>query len=123
MIAPLPDSVDEDKGSSSSSTEQLQKSKGEDDIFTDLGQGGKDSLGPITERFMVVKRGMDVVLECRDPDGGAEVLWRKQGGKTELWLLCQNICVQAAACFRHILRQQIYISVELISYRQYYAAK
>ena len=81
VIEPLPDR-DESYSASAVVTEQLQKSeKDQDEIFEDLGQGGVDSLGPITERFMVVKRGMDVVLECRDPDGGAEVLWRKQGGK------------------------------------------
>ncbi|XP_059090457.1 hemicentin-2-like [Tigriopus californicus] len=36
------------------------------------------TLGPITERFIVVKRGMNVVLECRDSDD-AWVYWRKHG--------------------------------------------
>eukprot|EP00095_Tigriopus_kingsejongensis_P012318 maker-scaffold1875_size25882-snap-gene-0.6 protein:Tk12318 transcript:maker-scaffold1875_size25882-snap-gene-0.6-mRNA-1 annotation:"hypothetical protein CAPTEDRAFT_151799" len=39
------------------------------------------TLGPITERFVVVKRGMDVVLECRDADGNW-VYWRKHGDES-----------------------------------------
>ena len=72
-------------GTKTINTQQIQKSDPEEDhLFTDLGPGlPTDSLGPVTERFMVVKRGMDVVLECRDSDG-AEVLWRKQGGEKNI---------------------------------------
>ena len=38
------------------------------------------TLGPVTERFVVVKKGQDVVLECRDADDNW-VYWRKHGGK------------------------------------------
>ena len=36
------------------------------------------TLGPVTERFVVVSRGADVVLECRDADDNW-VYWRKRG--------------------------------------------
>ena len=38
------------------------------------------TLGPVTERFVVVKRGQDVILECHDADGNW-VYWRKHGGE------------------------------------------
>ena len=40
-----------------------------------------EELGPVTARFVIVRRGMDVVLECHDAVGGDEVMWEKQGGE------------------------------------------
>ncbi len=39
------------------------------------------SLGPVTERFVVAKRGMDLILECRDADSDSWVYWTKHGGR------------------------------------------
>ena len=41
---------------------------------------GSEELGPVTKRFVIVRRGMDVVLECHDAVGNEDVLWEKQGG-------------------------------------------
>jgi hypothetical protein len=40
-------------------------------------------LGPVKARFVVAKRGVDVVLECHDATAapGEKVYWRKDGGK------------------------------------------
>lgn len=38
------------------------------------------SLGPIKERFVVAKRGMNIILECRDADADSWVYWTKHGG-------------------------------------------
>ena len=40
-----------------------------------------EELGPVTARYVIVRRGMDVVLECHDAVGGEDVLWEKQGGQ------------------------------------------
>ena len=34
----------------------------------------------MTARFVIVRRGMDVVLECHDAVGNEDVTWEKQGG-------------------------------------------
>ena len=39
------------------------------------------TLGPITERFVVAKSGMNVILECRDSDDNW-VYWKKLGGNS-----------------------------------------
>ena len=41
---------------------------------------GSEELGPVTKRFVIVRRGMDVVLECHDAVGNEDVQWEKQGG-------------------------------------------
>ena len=45
---------------------------------------GQEELGPVTARFVIVRRGMDVVLECHDAAGNEDVLWEKQGGEVRL---------------------------------------
>ncbi len=44
------------------------------------GDPSQPTLGPVTERFVVVSRGEDVVLECRDADDNW-VYWKKMGGE------------------------------------------
>jgi len=42
-------------------------------------EGGR-TLGPVTERYVVVAAGENVVLECRDADDNW-VYWKKRGGE------------------------------------------
>jgi hypothetical protein len=44
----------------------------------------------VTERFVVAKRGMDVVLECRDADSDTWVYWTKHGGKVSRHFLISS---------------------------------
>jgi hypothetical protein len=45
---------------------------------------GIEELGPVTARFVIVRRGMDVVLECHDAAGNEDVFWEKQGGEFDV---------------------------------------
>ncbi len=51
----------------------------------------EDELGPVTARFVIVRRGMDVVLECHDAVGNEDVTWEKQGG--DVTSQCVHVCV------------------------------
>ena len=47
-------------------------------------EGEEDSsvtLGPVSERIVMVRQGMNVVLECRDADADSRVYWTKHGGE------------------------------------------
>ena len=44
-------------------------------------EDGSVTLGPVSERFVMVRQGVNVVLECRDADADSRVYWTKHGGK------------------------------------------
>ena len=39
------------------------------------------TLGPVSERVVMVRQGQTVVLECRDADADSRVYWTKHGGE------------------------------------------
>ena len=47
--------------------------------------GGEDgsgvTLGPVSERVVMVRQGGSVVIECRDADADSRVYWTKHGGE------------------------------------------
>ena len=42
------------------------------------------TLGPVSERIVMVRQGMNVVLECRDADADSRVYWTKHGGEEKI---------------------------------------
>ena len=58
----------------------------------------EEELGPVTARFVIVRRGMDVVLECHDAVGNEDVTWEKQGGSV-------TVCVCVSIYFECLIEQ------------------
>ena len=43
--------------------------------------GSGVTLGPVSERVVMVRQGGSVVIECRDADADSRVYWTKHGGE------------------------------------------
>ena len=62
------------------SSSQLTRSSSSSSSDVVDGVNSRPTLGPITERYVVATRGVDVVLECRDASDNY-VYWQKHGGE------------------------------------------
>ena len=100
--------------------QDLSSSIDENDGSSDVAQNNPDS-NPVTARFVVAKKGMNVILECHDHDvvttlqqsseggstkatvkDGKNYVWRKEGGMIIrcLYMLCPSISKIRIRCWK-----------------------